>query len=409
MRYKLDDKIVFRKAPTGPLVPYLGAIVQNLRALQYSTTTINNYLSLTVRFSQWLDQQNIELMGQSVSEVTGNWQAATISTRRKPYGCLKSILEVLLSEGVIFHRTDVSTLTPIELCLHRYQAYLFKQRNLTKETVSYYVYYVRRFLQYCFGSCAVHLCELSAQDVTGFARAEASRLNCPRTMRTVTTSMRSFLRYVHGQARHMPDLAGQVPKVASPSFKTIPRAIAPDEVEKLLRCIDRGTAIGKRNYAILLLLSRLGLRAIEVSKLSLDDFDWKHAAVTVTLKGGRRSLYPLSDQIGQAIVDYLQHARPQSSQRRVFLRTCAPFHGISTSSVRQVVRSCIELAGVESPTKGPHQFRHGLATQMLRCGAALDEIGDVLGHRDSDTTRIYVKVDISALRKLALPWPGVNR
>jgi integrase len=157
----------------------------------------------------------------------------------------------------------------------------------------------------------------------------------------------------------------------------------------------------------LLLLARLGLRASEVAFLKLDDIDWKDGSLSVHGKGGRLLQLPLPKDVGEAITSYLQHGRPRSASRRVFLRIQAPFRGFQDPSViAMIVRRRILRSGISAPTTGAHQFRHGLATEMLRHGASLGEIGELLGHRSPETTKIYTKVDINALRTIALPWPG---
>jgi integrase len=190
----------------------------------------------------------------------------------------------------------------------------------------------------------------------------------------------------------------------------IPRAIAPEQVRQLLASIDRRTAVGRRDYAIVLLLARLGLRAGEVVALELDDIDWNKGRVTVRGKRGQRSALPVPADVGRAIAAYLRWGRPTSASRRVFLRAKAPYRGFQGAcGVGSVVRHALLRAGIEAPTTGTHQFRHGLASAMLRHGASLGEIGDVLGHRHPQTTMLYAKVDLPALRSLALPWPRGGR
>jgi site-specific recombinase XerD len=168
--------------------------------------------------------------------------------------------------------------------------------------------------------------------------------------------------------------------------------------------------MGRRDYAILLLLARLGLRSSEVAFLELDDIDWNVGQLSVRGKSGRRSELPLPPEVGKAIAAYLRRGRPDSASRRVFLRAKAPVRGFQgASGVGSIVRHSLKRAGVNAPTHGAHQFRHGLATEMLRQGASLSEIGELLGHRHPQTTKIYAKVDINALRTLALPWPGGAR
>jgi site-specific recombinase XerD len=226
----------------------------------------------------------------------------------------------------------------------------------------------------------------------------------------LTTALRSFLRYARYRGEVTVDLAAAVPVVANWSMTSLPRAIAADQVRQLLASINRRTAIGRRDYAILLLLARLGLRSSEVVFLELDDIDWKVGQLSVRGKGGQRTELPLSAEVGRAIAEYLRRGRPAGVSRRVFLRAKAPIRGFrGASGVGSIVRHALKRAGINAPTHGAHQFRHGLATEMLRQGASLSEIGDVLGHRHPQTTSIYTKVDLSALRPLALPWPGGAR
>ncbi len=249
------------------------------------------------------------------------------------------------------------------------------------------------------------LSHLTACDVVHFVQRQARCLHRKRA-KTMTTALRSFLRYARYRGDVTFDLAAAVPIVPNWSMTEIPRAIAPDQVRQLLASIDRHTAIGRRNYAIVLLLARLGLRTGEVTSLELGDIDWNAGKLTVHGKTGQRSELPLSTEVGRAIAAYLQHGRPQSDCRRVFLRATAPIDGFRQCGVGSVVRRALLRAGIKAPTTGAHQFRHGLATDMLRHGASLGEIGDLLGHRHPQTTSIYTKVDLDALRTLAMPWPG---
>ena len=185
------------------------------------------------------------------------------------------------------------------------------------------------------------------------------------------------------------------------------RAIAPDQVRAMLTSINRHTAVGRRDYAILLLLARLGMRSSEVVFLELKDINWKDGSPSVRGKGGRRLQLPLPIAVGEAIVAYVRHGRPPSSNRRVFLRAKAPMRGfLGPSAVGSIVRHALLRAAIDAPTRGAHQFRRGLATNMLRHGVSLSEIGELLGHSSPETTKIYTKVDLDALRSLAMPWPG---
>jgi site-specific recombinase XerD len=313
----------------------------------------------------------------------------------------------LRDEGVIpAEKVSAPRLTPAECCARAYEQYLREARGLAKATILNYVPFIHSFLEDRFGNGTVTLSDLCARDVVGFVQRQAPHLNRKRA-KLMTTAMRSFLKYARYCGEVVLDLAAAVPIVANWSMPSIPRAISADQVQQLLASIDRRTAIGCRDYAILLLLARLGLRSSEVVFLELDDIDWKAGTLSVQGKGGLPNDFPLSVEVGKAIAAYLQNGRPHTPSRRVFLRAKAPVRGFrGASGVGSIVRHSLKRAEINAPTYGTHQFRHGLATEMLRQGASLSEIGDVLGHRHPQTTKIYTRVDLEALRTLALPWPG---
>jgi site-specific recombinase XerD len=297
-------------------------------------------------------------------------------------------------------------LTPVELTVHAFERYLHNERILAEKTIICYVPFVRRFLTDRFGEGPATLLRLSAADVVRFVQRQVLRLHAKRA-KLLTTALRSFLRYARYRGDIVRDLASAVPTVANWSMTSIPRAIPADAVRQLLASINQRTPTGRRDYAILLLLARLGLRAGEVVRLELDDINWNCGYMNVQGKGGQRTALPLPKDVGAAIAAYLQHGRPQSNSRRVFLRGKAPIRGfLDQQAVGSLVRNTLTHAGIKAPTKGAHQFRHALATEMLNQGASLTEIGEVLRHRSPQTTMIYTKVDLEALRALALPWPG---
>jgi site-specific recombinase XerD len=310
-------------------------------------------------------------------------------------------------EGVVPPETvSVRRRTPAALWTQQYAHHLREVRGLAEATIVNYVPFIDRFLQERFADGPVSLSCLSARDVMRFVQRQAPQLHQKRA-KLMTTALRSFLQYAQYRGEVGLELAAAVPVVPNWSMSSIPRAISAEQVGQLLTNIDQGTAMGRRDYAILLLLARMGLRSSEVVGLELDDIDWNHAILTVRGKGGLRHEFPLSHEVGQAIAVYLYDGRTQSTSRRVFLRAKAPIRGfLSASGVGSIVRHALQRAGIEAPTYGAHQFRHGLATELLRQGASLGEIGDVLGHRHPQTTMIYTKVDLEALRTLALPWPG---
>ena len=198
-----------------------------------------------------------------------------------------------------------------------------------------------------------------------------------------------------------------VPKVARWKLATLPKHLPADQVQRVLKACDRETALGRRNYAILLLLARLGLRAGEVIRLRIDDIDWEHGCLMVRGKAGRMAQLPLPADVARAMARYIRHGRPRCDCRALFIRDYAPRSGLyGANSVAKIVWRALKVAGVNSARAGAHLLRHSLATDMLRRGASLDEIGEILRHRSADTTAIYAKVDLNALRSLALAWPG---
>ena len=408
MRYRVNDQIVFQKPPGGPLVPWLTGLAESLKTQRFPHQTIHVELRRIVQFSEWLEHQQIDLSNLSSDDVVQYLQTRPLRSQlqdsRAP---LRRLMEYLRSEDVIDQEEPAPPPTPIECCLQDYVEHLRKQRGLADSTIIHYAGQAHNFLQHRFGSEKVVLSDLNADNVIAFVRDETARLPSRRSKAKVSGSLRAFLRYVHVHAEGMPDLASHVPRVASWPMTSVPQGIAADQAQKLLKSVNRTTPVGRRDYAILLLLNRLGLRAGAIVCLTLDDLDWTAGTLTVTLKRARHSVYPLIEEIGEAIADYLQNGRPESNVRQVFLHARAPFRPFRRGSdLADMIRYRIDRAGVEAPTRGTHQFRHALATQMQRKGASLSEIGDVLGHRHPNTTRIYAKVDFVALRTLALPWPG---
>jgi site-specific recombinase XerD len=317
------------------------------------------------------------------------------------------MLELLRRRGVTLEKRQ-PPLSLKEKVVAEFRRYLLKERGLSAKTAFGYGPFINRFLSETFRDGRLSFAHLRAPDVTDFVRRHA--YNAGRAYaRHLVQALRSFLRYLRLQGKIKTDLEGCVLSVAAWSLASLPKFIPAEAVEKVLASCDRDTANGKRNHAILLLLARLGLRAGEVIHLNLDDIDWDNGTITFHAKGNRQSRMPLPAEVGEALALYLQ-VRRHCACRRVFLCDGAPVRGFSNSNgISTLVRRALERAKVEAAHTGAHLFRHSLATEMLRKNASLDEIGEVLRHKSPDTTAIYAKVDIAALRRLALPWPGGAR
>lgn len=412
MTFAISSQVVLSQAPEGPLARHISLFADSLGALGYAADSIHRQVRIGACFSRWLGQEAVTPDGITSGHATRYLRYR--ARRRRPCpgdkAALAHLIDFLRGEGVIpAERVTAQEPTPVDRCACAYEVYLREARALATATIVNYVPFVRDFLQRRFGGGPIKLSCLSANDVLRFVRHQAPRLHRKRA-KLMTTALRSFLRYVRYCGEVEMDLAAAVPVVPNWSMTTIPRAIAPDQVRQLLASIDRRSGTGRRDYAIVLLLARLGLRSGEVASLTLDDVDWKAGQLTVHGKSGRRNELPLPTEVGKAIAAYLKDGRPHSTSRFVFLRAKAPVRGFrGASGVGSIVRHSLQRSGLDTPSLGAHQFRHGLATEMLRQGASLGEIGDVLGHRHPQTTTIYTKVDIEALRSLALPWPGSAR
>ena len=242
-----------------------------------------------------------------------------------------------------------------------------------------------------------------------FVQHQAPRLH-PKRAKLLTSALRSFLEYARYRGEVKLDLAAAVPIVPNWSMSSIPRAIGVDAVRQLLASIDRSTAVGRRDYAILLLLARLGLRSGEVAILELDGIDWKAGQLSVRGKSGQRSELPLPVEVGKAIAAYLQYGRPQVAVGACFCAPELPSAAFMAPVVLDQLSGIAFSAPVLMPLLSePISFGMDWPSSMLRQGASLGEIGELLGHHSPETTKIYTKVDLDALRTLAMPWPGGAR
>lgn len=412
MKYIVDGDVVLSQQPDGPLAAHIERFAAWAREQGYVRYSRYRKVLLAACFSLWLGRQGIARRRVSSAHVSRYLRArARRVTRRKgDASALREFLAFLRHHGVI-RAAPVTRCrhTPADAMAQAFETYLRYERMLAEATITYYVLFAREFLADRFGRGRVTLARLCAGDVVRFVQRQASRLHVKRA-KQLTTALRAFLRYARYRGAITQDLVAAVPAVAHWSMPAIPRAIPAQSVRRLLASIDRTTARGRRDYAILLLLARLGLRASEVAFLELDDLDWTGGQVTVRGKGGARAALPLPGDVGAAIAAYLRHGRPRCGCRRVFVRAHAPRCGFAgPSAIDGIVGDALARADVSAPTKGAHQFRHALATEMLRHGASLTEIGEILRHRSPETTKIYTKVDLDALRTLALPWPGGAR
>lgn len=309
-------------------------------------------------------------------------------------------LEYLREVGVVPSPVPVLAEGPLEELLAGYRGYLVLERGLARSTVAEYERVARLFLGQRPGGLALE--GLTAADVSGFLARE-----CPRRSvagaRHLVSPLRSLLRYLHLAGLIGAPLVWAVPGVADLRDRSLPRGVEPAVVARLLASCDRRRTVGRRDYAILLLLVRLGLRVGEVAAIQLDDLDWRRGELLIRAKGNRHDRLPLPVDVGEALVSYLRR-RGRDGCRALFLKVHAPAGALCGNTVCGVVGDACVRAGI--PRVGAHRLRHTAATAMLRRGASLAEIAQVLRHREIKTTAIYAKVDRIRLRALAQPWPG---
>jgi len=395
----------------GPLSEHLDAYAAAVAKQGYTHHSIGRQIVAIADFSRWLKHKHIEIEALD-HQVVDRFLRLRRRQQRVGRGDAKALdrmLSMLRQKGIVKSPQPPATDNARSKIAAEFHCYLLQELGRSPSTAKNYVPFIDQFLMERFQNRTPVLASLRASDVTGFVIRHAHQLS-PVRAGIMVTALRSFFRYLLHHGAIATDLAGCVPAVPNWSLSRLPRFLPAGAVEKLLKRCDRRTAVGRRNHAILLLLARLGVRAGEVIKLSLDDIDWASGQIIIHGKGGRSAPLPLPADVGTALAAYLRRDRPPSASRRVFLRHRAPLTGFANpSTLSSIVRRALKQAGIESPHMGAHVLRHSLATSMLRQGGSLDEIGELLRHQSPNTTAIYAKVDVAALHTLALPWPGGGR
>lgn len=387
----------------GPLASHGSELSEELTRLGYAKRTSATLMKLAIRLSCWLDER-----GQNLDALSDAALADFVADLRGEKACFQPttqtftwLIEYLRAIDAVPGPTRPAGSRHEEV-LGRYEHYLVAERGLVANSVTGRLRVAALFLD----QHGHQLDRLSAAEVGTFMTAQASRLSVA-SAKNLATGLRSFLTFVHLEGLVSGPLGGAVPSAAGWSGAGFPRGLAPGQVQTLLASCDRAKLTGLRDYAILVVLARLGLRAAEVAGLRLEDIDWRSGEVTIRGKGRTEERLPLPADVGAAIADYLRRGRPRRPDRELFLRVHAPLRGLSPQGVSEVVRAASERTGLGS--FGAHRLRHTLGTEMLRAGASLPEVAQVLRHRSWVTTSIYAKVDQVALGQLAHPWPGSGR
>ena len=356
-------------------------------------------------FGRWLEAQGLGARDITEAVIDTFVDQTTAPGHGGTRAALRELLAVLRESGLCRPLALEAGSTHQQL-LNEYRRYLLTERGLAERTIEHYTEAAQAFLVSRAADDARAVKEWTAADVLTFVQRRS--IYRPSVhMQQVCTGLRAFLRYLCFRGHIDCDLSKCVPRIAHWRLATLPKSLSAEQSERMLLGCRRDTGGGRRDYAVLLLLSRLGLRAEELRRLTLDDIHWQRGELTVRGKGRGPEPMPLPEDVGEALAAYLTHGRPASGSRSVFVRLTPPHDAYGNSDAfGHIVRHAMRRAAVDAPSKGTHIFRHTLATEMLRSGASLREIGYLLRHRDEDTTRLYAKVDLVRLRTLALPWPG---
>jgi integrase/recombinase XerD len=391
------------------LDPYLASFEESLSSKNYKSETLTNYRYLLRRFGRLLEAEGIapSALTPDLAVALGRRLPAMPKSQIKIPNLARLFVAHLIEIGVATRPPLTPAQTERHELLSNFGTYLLRQRGLSPRSVYHVLRFADRFLDHRFGDDMLDLPALNARDVVAFMERLLSRKR-PFRDKTPATHLRNFFQFLFAQGLTTTNLSLCVPRPRKPWGARLPRYLSPHEVEAVLASVRTNPRHGARDYAMLLLMARLGLRAPEVIAIQLDDIDWRAGELLVRGKGQRHDRLPIPPDVGEAIIRYLQEERTSTTTRALFVTHRAPNRPFKASQViNAILKEAFAATGVKPPTPyvGSHVLRHSLATNMVRAGASLEEIGDLLRHRSRATTMIYAKLDTDGLRSIAQPWP----
>ena len=401
---------------SGPLGQWIDDFVDILMARGYATSVIRRHVRAAAIFSTWLERRRVAateidqpLVARFIRGLP-RWRAPKRRHERvsSVAGGVRLLAEHLWTRGVGAHRGPVAARCEAEQWLQRFDDHLVQVQGLVVGTRRMYRRYAAALLAECAGMPTPDWSRLTVPTIATFVQTRASQLG-PSARRSLTTATRAFLRFLATRGVVPAGIEGAVPRTREWKHAGLPRAIAGDDVQRVLAAVDETRPSGRRDRAILLLLSRLGLRAAEAAALTVKDVDWHNGTVRVAGKGGRERQLPLPADVGESLVATLRSRPPTSPSDVIFVTALAPYRQLSGASVTGIAIRALHRAGVTVPRPGAHVFRHTLASRMVRRDVPMKTVADLLGHARLETTAIYAKLDRETLATIALPWPGGTR
>lgn len=389
----------------GPFASVLDDYIEELNKTGYPMRYLAKAFRVILRFSDWVGLKNIPLKNLNQDRIEEFWNYHGSIRKHCDYKVLGTLIEFLRIRKLIPLKPVPKIICPIEKQIFLFETFLRQERGLSSTYIYQQIRVARFFLQSTFPVVDSNFNRYNAKIITDYMN-KILKENGSGEVRDSAVRLMGFFKYLFLKGKTKLDLSKVVPRPANWHQQKLPIYIGPDEVQKLLNSCDQNTVIGSRDYAVLMMLSRLGLRACEIKNLNLDDIHWRDGSLTIRGKG-KESKMPLANDVGEALAIYIKKYRPQTPARSVFVSIYPPHHGFRMSmSVSGIVKFALDRAGIKSSHQGAYLLRHTVANQCLKNGATLAEVGKLLRHENAMTTTIYAKVDISRLSSVTRPWAG---
>lgn len=406
---------------TTPIGPYLDGYLSTLDKQGFARFTIHDNLCVATSFGQYLVQHDISLREISDSDrekfvlwyhssprQRGAKRKKALSRRKHLNATIRKLCAYLKDIGVIPTSSETQNRIPHEEIMEKFLYFLRIHGGLGGTSIKRHRHWTTKFFQFLDKQHpTLILSDLTSDHVENFVIEESKKLGVDGRCR-VRATIKSLMEYLRSEKHISSSCIPYLPKRRSYAMATIPSTIAWSDVECMVNLADRTTAVGRRNYALLMLMKTYGLRSGEVVRLRLEDINWRQGAIHIRQTKTKQTLeLPLLPEVAEAIIDYIRNGRPKTTYREIFIKCFAPYRPISINCLYYLVRMALLRAGIKAEHYGPYSIRHSRATSLLRQGRTLKEIGDLFGHRKPETTMLYCKLDVEDLRKVALELPEV--